>query len=328
MTARSAPGAARRRVIRGQIYRDVYAKRAEDHEAEARADHEAALSRARLVDGALCFAAPDARDQGFRDGIFLLEVPAGIELAAGDAFARGFFAGVKHGRYGRFRELGPEHFGDPLLGFHQRINQIEQFLLERRFWRDHYPPEIARLGESLTRLSQQILCAVLSFLGIPRADWPRATGGCSELGGSYHLTFNHYRPQQPGCGLSSHKDDGFLTILRTTAPGLEVNRRSRWERVLVDPGAFVVNFGLAMELLASASPAPVAAIMHRVSHQAHDRSSFGHFTSSCCLPGADLGIYRYLPGSGLERICASRELIDNNDHEIYQGTERPEEPAP
>jgi hypothetical protein len=328
MTVRPEARAPRSLVTRGQIYRDVYDKRAEDREAEARADHDADLARARLVDGALRFAAPEACDQALRDGIFLLEVSAEVELAAGDAFARGFFAGVEHGPYGRFRELGPDRFGDPLLGFHQRVNQIEQFLLERRFWRDHYPPEIARLGEGLTRLSQQVLCAVLSYIGIPRADWPRATGGCSELGGSYHLTFNHYRPRQPGCGLSSHKDDGFLTLLRTTAPGLEINRRSRWERVPVDPGAFVVNFGLAMELLTSASPAPVAAIMHRVSHQAHDRSSFGHFTSSCCLPGADQGIHRHVPGSGLERICASRELIDNNDHEIYQGTERPEEPAP
>jgi hypothetical protein len=116
--------------------------------------------------------------------------------------------------------------------------------------------------------------------------------------------------------------------LRTTAPGLEVNRHSRWERVPVDPRYFVVNFGLSMEILTAPLATPVAAIMHRVSHQTQDRSSFGHFTSSCCLPGTDQGIYRYRPGKGLERVCASRELIDNNDYEIYEGTKRPEGYAP
>jgi hypothetical protein len=292
------------------------------------AAHDADLVRAWLSGDELRFAGEPDRTRALRDGIFQLAVPTGLALAAGDAFARGFFAGPHGGPYGRFRELRSGYFGDPLLGFHQRVNQIEQFLLERRFWARDYPPEIATLGEALTRVSQQVLCAVLAHVGIPRADWARATGGCSESAGSYHLTFNHYRPQQPGCGLSSHKDDGFLTILRTTAPGLEVNRQSRWERVPVDPEAFIVNFGLSMEILTAASLVPVAAIMHRVAHQASDRSSFGHFTSSCCLPGSDQGIYRYRAGAGLERVCASRELIDNNDHEIYQGTERPEERSP
>lgn len=307
------------RIERGQIYRDVYAKRVDADAATGEAD----LARAHLdAGGALHLDS----DRGLREGIFLLEIPADLDVAPGDAFARQFYQGGGAAPYGRFREVGPERFGDPLLGFHERINQIEQFLLERRFWHAHYPVEIARLGEQLTLLSQRVLRAVLARVGIPEDAWALATGGCADRAGSYHLTFNHYRPQLAGCGLSSHKDDGFLTILRTTAPGLEVNRDRRWERVPVDPRSFVINFGLSMEILTAPSAAPVAAIMHRVSHQTGDRSSFGHFTSSCCAPGADAGIYRYVAGRGLERVCASRELIDNNDHEIYQGTDRPEAP--
>lgn len=56
----------------------------------------------------------------------------------------------------------------------------------------------------------------------------------------------------------------------------------------------------------------------------YGRSSFGHFSSSGCLPGEDEGIYRYVHESGLERVCGSRELIDENDYEIYAGTDAPD----
>lgn len=150
--------------------------------------------------------------------------------------------------------------------------------------------------------------------------WLEATGGCSSECGSYHLTFNHYRPAQPGIGLSSHKDDGFVTILRTTAPGLEINRRNQWESVTPDPACFVINFGLSMEILTRKSSRPVSAIMHRVQHQTADRFSFAHFSSSFCEPGSAAGIYGYDSRHGLRLICSSRELIDANDDEIYHGT--------
>lgn len=251
-----------------------------------------------------------------------------MDMSAGDAFARQFHQGRAAEPYGRFRDLGSDHFGDPLLGFHRRINQIEQFLLERRFWADAYPPEITALGEALTGLSRLVLRSVLAHVGIPEHHWRQATGGCSQSAGSYHLTFNHYRPAHEDIGLSSHKDDGFLTILRTTSPGLEISRDQHWETVPAEPGFFIVNFGLSMEILTAKSLAPVAAIMHRVARQQNDRSSFGHFSSSGCLPGEDEGVYRYEHGAGLERLCGSRELIDENDYEIYAGTDDPEATTP
>ncbi|WP_441249585.1 2OG-Fe(II) oxygenase family protein [Kitasatospora sp. McL0602] len=307
----------------GRIYQDVYEKRSGDSHA-AQATAEADLEVGWIADGGLCFPDEAARRRALGDGVFLLRIPAGIDPAIGDRFADGFHRGAGETPYGHFRELGPEQFGDPLLGYHQRINQIEQFLLERRFWQETFPAEVRRLGEELTFLSKKLLRSVLVDVGIPRAQWPLATGQCSEGAGSYHLTFNHYRPQLAEIGLNSHKDDGFLTILRTTSPGLEVSRRDQWERVPVETGCFVVNFGLSMEILTAASACPVAAIMHRVTRQTVDRSSFGHFTSSGCEPGQDHGIYRFRSGSGLQRVCSSRELIDSNDLEIYQGTERPE----
>lgn len=307
-------------IRRGRIYRDVYEKRQEG----AAVAGEAHLERAELAGDTLVFADPASCDRALSDGVFLLRIPDGLDISAGDAFARQFHLGASVVPYGRFRDILSDRFDDPLLGFHQRVNQIEQFLLERRFWAGTYPPEIIELGEALTRLSRRVLRSVLTHVGIPAADWPRATGGCSRGAGSYHLTFNHYRPDYEAIGLSSHKDDGFLTILRTTSPGLEVSRRDRWEAVTPDPDCFVINFGLSMEILTASTARPVAAIMHRVARQSGDRSSFGHFSSSSLAPGQGEGIYRYLPGLGLDRVCGSRELIDENDHEIYAGTDDPE----
>ncbi|WOX15319.1 2OG-Fe(II) oxygenase family protein [Streptomyces sp. N50] len=291
----------------------------------------AVLERAHITDGGLVFdtaGRPGAAERALTDGVFLLEIPDSLDTTAGDIFSRQFHLGPQAVPYGRFRELRADHFDDPLLGFHQRVNQIEQFLLERRFWQRDFPPEILALGEALTRLSRQVLRSVLTHVGIPSGDWVKATGGCSRGAGSYHLTFNHYRPDHTSIGLSSHKDDGFVTLLRTTAPGLEVNRRDRWEAVRPDPACLVVNFGLSMQILTARAARPVAAIMHRVARQDQDRSSFGHFSSSRCEPGADDGIYRHLPGTGLERVCGSRELIEVNDHEIYEGTDVPEAGTP
>jgi hypothetical protein len=308
------------RIERGEIYRDVYRKRIDDRPAL----REANLERAWLDDDGLHFAGESGEQRALGHGVFLLRIPPSIDLAAGDRFAREFFRGGSCPPYGRFASIGPERFGDPLLGFHQRTDQIEQFLLERRFWSEHYPLEIAALGEALTEVARRVLCSVLCRVGIPDRGRELATGGCSAARGSYHLTFNHYRPGRPGVGLSSHKDDGFVTVLRTTHPGLEVARADEWERVPTDTDFFVVNFGLAMEILTAGCDAPVAAIMHRVTHQDRDRSSFGHFSSSRCVPGTDQGIYRFSGDTGLVRVCASRELIDNNDHEIYHGTREPE----
>ena len=305
----------------GKIYQDVYDKRLNNDCA----DVQAVIERAEMKSGSLVFIDSEARDRAFADGIFLLKIPEYFDVSAGDVFSRQFYMGSSSPPYGYFRELSAEHFGDPLLGFHQRVNQIEQFLLERRFWASIYPPEIASLGEAFTFLSKQVLCSVLTHVGLPKNQWERATGSCTQGGGSYHLTFNHYRPMYAGIGLSSHKDDGFLTILRTNAPGLEVNRKEHWEMVPVEPSYFVINFGLSMEILTSQCRTPISAIMHRVAHQTVDRSSFGHFSSSRCLLGEDEGIYQYVPEKGLERVCGSRELIDANDYEIYQGTESPKD---
>lgn len=251
---------------------------------------------------------------------FFLEIPLWIDLDECDSFASNFYRGDNIHKYGKFRDITSSCFDDPLLGFHTRSDQIEQFLLERRFWKNIYPNAITNTGINLIRLSTIILRSILELTEIPIEDWSTATGCCIDTRGTYHLTFNHYRPYFQGIGLSSHKDDGFLTILRSNSPGLEVNIDNRWESVSPLENHFIINFGLSMEILTKNTIQPVNAIMHRVSHQLKDRHTFGHFTSSYCNPGEDAGIYSYSSKQGLFKICNSRELINLNDEEIYEGT--------
>ena len=297
-----------------QLYSKVYHKRVDARPVGCTAD----LVCAWMTAGRLNFASDRDRCQAFADGVFLLDIPAELDVGAADQFADEFYRGDTS-EYGYFRGLTAGQFGDGLLGFHERVDQIEQFSLERRFWASHYPAEIADIGEKMTTISRQILCAALDYAGIPAAVWTKATGSCAHGGGAYHLTFNHYRPQLAEVGLSSHKDDGFLTILRPTRPGLEVNRFDHWERVGIAPDKFVINFGLSMEWLTAHCNFPVAAILHRVWRQVAERTSFGHFSSSNFI-ARDRGIFSYCPVAGLQRVCDARELIDNNDREIYQGT--------
>jgi hypothetical protein len=300
----------------GEIYRSVIGKRLDFADAEAVAD----LELAKVEGEVLTFSTEASARRAMADGVFLLEIPYDLDLLAGDQFAETFYRGKEYGGYGRYRLLNSENFADPLLGFHQRSDQIEQFLLERRFWECTFPPEIRLLGEQLTNLSSLILNSILDLSGLPQSLYVKATGGCSLASGSYHLTFNHYRPIEERVGLSSHKDDGFVTILRTKSAGLEINRRNYWELVPTSDNHLVINFGLAMEILTNKCTVPVSAIMHRVKRQSEDRHSFGHFSSSKCDVNDSSGIYRFDPPDRLGLVCGSRELINANDAEIYLGT--------
>lgn len=305
----------------------LYSEVCQPHEVPQSAASTADLVCARMEAGQLRFSSQEDRHQAFSTGVFLLHIPDDLDVGAADQFANEFYRGDAS-LYGGFKALTSGSFDDGLLGFHRWVDQIEQFLLERRFWGSHYPVEIALIGEQMTALSQQIVCAALEFAGIPPSVWLRGSGSCSHAEGAYHLTFNHYRTQLDAVGLSAHKDDGFLTILRTTRQGLEVNRCDRWERVDAAPDLFVINFGLSMEILTARCPSPVSAILHRVSKQTEDRTSFGHFSASNFIE-RDQGCFTYCPEQGLQRALGKPELLqahhrDHSSHILYSGCSRDE----
>ncbi len=305
----------------GYIYSDIYNKRIDQREVDSFSN----IHRAKIVDGELVFKNKDIFSQALVDGLFYLKIPDWINVSECEIFSDNFYKEREEHHYGGYRKINSVRFNDPLLGFHQRTNQIEQFLLERRYWKEIYPDVILQAGENFTILSKIIIDSVLRKTDIPADEWEKVTGGCSACSGSYHFTFNHYRPEEEGLGLASHKDDGFLTILYNKEEGLEINNSDKWEKVLPLPGYLIINFGLSMEILTCDCAMPVKSILHRVRHQLKDRSSFGHFTSSNCMEGRDAGIYRYSSAQGVEKLCNSRTLINANDHEIYDGTHPPAE---
>lgn len=303
---------------RRKIYQKYYHMKYDMAAASRVAD----LSVGSCQRGALVFESDAAKKNAYDTGMFYLKIPENLSLDSLDLLNKEIFSDSSVGRC--FQSLTSAHFDDPLLGYHTRINQIEQFLLERRFWNQYLDPTIREILDGLLDVSAVLIQDVLEYCGIPEEDQKKATGGCLEGAGSYHLTFNHYRPAVESSGLNPHKDDGFITMLRVCGPGLEINRGTRWERVEPLQGHLVINFGLAMQILTAFCRKSVDSILHRVARQNTDRISFGLFCSSRCVDG-DAGIFQYHIEEGLHHLCESRDLINLNDYEIYEGTDTPVE---
>src|SRR5690606_5055333 len=167
-------------------------------------DMEVPLQKAYINGNKLEFENSNSLEMALTDGIFMLRIPRKLNLSQADLFANSFYKSPSEAEFGKYSIITSDSFNDPLLGFHKRIDQIEQFLLERRFWNEWYPKTITATGEELCKISQVILNAVLDCVGLDSKDYKLATGGCSDVEGSYHLTFNHFRPSMTEIGLSSH----------------------------------------------------------------------------------------------------------------------------
>lgn len=195
--------------------------------------------------------------------------------------------------------------------------------------------------------SLSILRAVLHHLDLPEELWDEATGRALSDRGTYHLTFNHFRPEVRARGLNIHKDSGWVTVLRSVEPGLEVDRDGRWCPITPVPGTFIVNFGCAMEILTGAARTPVAAVAHRVVEQGAeqaagqaagrggrpDRWSYALFVDSSLDPQVSPGLFGYRPGTGLHLVTDFDRFLTDIVHNTYQrdtkGLYRPgESPTP
>src|SRR5438093_442077 len=124
LTPGDNPGA--REIVRGQIYREIYEKRLDTASSVMEAD----LEYCRLAGGQLKFDSVSSMNRAFTAGAFYLLMPETLDVAPADSFSQSFFLGDGGGPYGHFRSFRSELFNDSLLGFHERVDQIEQFILE------------------------------------------------------------------------------------------------------------------------------------------------------------------------------------------------------
>jgi isopenicillin N synthase-like dioxygenase len=169
-----------------------------------------------------------------------------------------------------------------------------------------------------------VLAAVLAELDLPAELWDEATGRCLSGRGTYHLTFNHFRPGVRARGLNVHKDSGWVTVLRSLEPGLEIDLGRSWLPIAPRPGCFIVNFGCAMEILTRQSRTPVAAVAHRVVEQPDtqgqrpDRFSYALFVDSSLDESVCPGLFSYRPGHGLELAMRFHKFLDEILKNTYQ----------
>ncbi|KAJ3177528.1 HEAT repeat-containing protein 2 [Irineochytrium annulatum] len=95
----------------------------------------------------------------------------------------------------------------------------------------------------------------------------------------YGTVDGEFRPEVDRIGSSEHSDWGFLTLIASDLPGLQIcvadNRGGRtWETVQPVPGAFIVNAGDYLSLITQGR---VASPLHRVATGTRERTSFVFF---------------------------------------------------
>lgn len=250
--------------------------------APARVRRRLALERAVVRGGALVFAAPDGPDRALRDGCFLLERPAELDVTPGLTLSRQFYRAAEDGppetrAYRGFRDR-------PGVYFDREHFQTEHVLIDGPGRAALFPPELSELCDRMNGLGLLVLRHVLAQLEVPRARWHEVTGGAVDNAGTHWFASSHYRPERDQLGCAPHKDTGFVTILYIDQDGLEAAVDGDWLSIDPEPGCFVVNFGGSLEILTRRTRTPVRAILHRVRQTTRvpgveDRFSFAAFVN-------------------------------------------------
>ena len=208
----------------------------------------------------LAFASDSDLEVAWDLGLFYLKTPDELDLESARQFGEGLIATDSP-----YRQV--PQFGE-LEGFIAlENNQQTKLALRRERWDQHYPEHIAVFGRQLDNIGIAIIRAVLRQSGIPEALWDRASGGYASGGGDAFLNFVHYDTRTPDWGLRPHTDYGFVTILDTSAPGLQIEMDGGFEDVPVLPGHLIINFGEALNFITAHSDHAVSAVTHRVLSQ-------------------------------------------------------------
>lgn len=184
-----------------------------------------ALASAELIDGKLRFDSSDGFARAIADGFFFVKSPSLTwQPAIPSPATSTCLARRASARPTRVSRSGPK------IGW--------------RAGKDISPATSTRSSSSSSRAdsgrqcSQALCCGRPNGCGVSvsRCCGPycgtgpagravdEATGRCLSMQGTYHLTFNHFRSHVRARGLNVHKDSGWVTILRSLEPGLEVLR--------------------------------------------------------------------------------------------------------
>ncbi|PQQ37869.1 hypothetical protein C6H68_10695 [Photorhabdus luminescens] len=166
--------------------------------------------------------------------------------------------------------------------FNRDNYQIEHILIDKDKREKLFTKELNELCDKMHSIGKDILCEILSFVGVNNSLWENVTDNATNGGGVKWFTANHYRSDLNLDGAPVHKDTGFITVLYCDQPGLEVYIDGKWLDVDICNKHFLINFGGALELLTKKMDISVNAVLHRVRRhvkKAHevDRFSFAAF---------------------------------------------------
>lgn len=267
-----------------------------DERAAAQTYPSFAMERSRMVGDRLVFDHPEGFARAISQGFFLVRFPDGVDPAAGDLFAEHFYEATRGDALDRYRGFRDAVVPGNYQGYFDREHdQWENFYIERANWAGVLPDGTARLGHQMTELGIAILRNVLGFVGIPERDWATVTGGLSAHRGHQMLAFNHFRSDRAIRGCKFHRDSGWVTLLRSTEPGLLGLVEGKLYAIDPQPGYFIANFGSSIEVLTEHLVQPVRANVHGVARTTRapgqrDRHSYVVFLD-CDLAGS---IYRYI----------------------------------
>lgn len=282
------------------------------------------IARSQLVGEHLVFEETDGFIRALQQGFFLIRIPEEVDTTAGDLFAANFFKPSDGGELDRFRGYRNAVVPEEYQGYFDREHdQWENFYIESANWA-FLPNDVALLGHQMMDIGITILHNVLKFLDIPQCEWTKLTSGLSEKHGHQMLAFNHFRSDKPVRGSKFHRDSGWVTVLRSTEPGLLALVEGKLGAINPEPGYFVVNFGSSIEVLTEGFLTPVRANVHGVVRterepEQAERTSYVIFLDS----SLDGTIYRYENGKSqaLQSVAefAIQEVsrtYDNNDRNL------------
>jgi hypothetical protein len=224
-----------------------------------------ALPVADLAMGAPCFETPDGFDAALRIGAFLATIPANLDIGPGLAFCNSY-SEPRVNPDDLYR--GHREHGHPLskLGYEDRPDQVEQLQLENHLWHEYLPREVAHTLDFMRVLTVAILNATFARIGVSGDDRRRIAKVDKAEGASWcHTTMNHYRTGLANrAGIFEHTDSGFITLIYSDSPGLEIFDNGIWRLASHRRDCFTVNYGASIGALTERLANPVTAVLHRV----------------------------------------------------------------
>lgn len=267
------------------------------------------LPIADLVDGRAVFDTGGEARAG-ELGAFLARIPPALDITPGLEFCKSFSQPRTdpQDKYRGHRELGHE---SSKLGYEDRPDQVEQLQLEHHTWNEYLPHDVVEALTAMRELTIGLLHAALDQAQVPAAD-RRTISGADDIDGASwcHTTMNHYRTALPGrAGIFEHTDSGFITVIASDGPGLEIHHDGRWQPAAYRSDCFTVNYGASLGVLTENLDRPITAVLHRVPEidphgPQHDRSSFTVYLG----PDYESNLYTYGDDGVLTPYATFREF--------------------